>query len=138
MVSPAARATVVTLMPFVCVLTVVGTLVDRIVVGHTPASQINLRLRSSSRLAEVGGLDYPRYAIDADGVRVNIPAPVRRVVSQEWSIDEYLYTLLPPERVVGVSLAAYEPAFSNIADIATRLRPPVAADVESVIGMHPD
>jgi len=138
MVSPAARATVVALMPCVCVLTVVGALVDRMVVGDAPASQINLRPRSSSRLAEVGGFDYPRYAIDADGVRIDIPAPVRRVVSQEWSLDEYLYTLLPPERVVGVSLAAYEPAFSNIADVAARLRPPVAADVESVIGMHPD
>ncbi len=138
MVNPAARATLATLMPLVCVLTAVGAVVDRSVARGAPASQINLRPRSSARVGEVGGLDYPRHAIDADGVRLDIATPVRRVVSQEWSLDEYLYALLPPERVVGVSQAAYEPAFSNIADLATRFRPSVAADVEAVIGMHPD
>ena len=50
----------------------------------------------------------PRHATGADDVRVTIAGPAARVVSQDSAIDEYLYSIVSPERVVGVSQSAFE------------------------------
>ena len=55
----------------------------------------------------IEGTAYPRHATGADDVRTAIAAAPRRIVSQSWSTDEYLYSIVPPERVVGVSDTAY-------------------------------
>ena len=57
---------------------------------------------------------YPRYATGSDEVRTRIDRPPQRIVSQFWSVDEYLYAIVPPERVVGVSETAYLAASSNV------------------------
>jgi iron complex transport system substrate-binding protein len=84
------------------------------------------------------GLSYPRQAVGADEVGVTIDAPARRVVSQSWSADEFLYTVVPPERIVGVSDSAYQDRFSNVFEIARRYRPVVASDPERVLRADPD
>lgn len=86
----------------------------------------------------VEGDAYPRHAIGADGVRTAIEAPPRRLVSQSLSSDEFLYAIVPPERVVGVSDAAFESKFSNVHQVAMQYRPIVALDPERILRVRPD
>jgi iron complex transport system substrate-binding protein len=81
---------------------------------------------------------FPRHATGADGVRVRIPHPPRRIVSQDPHADEYLYAVVPPERIVGVSLSAYDSRFSNVAALAARHRPGISRDPEAVVRLEPD
>lgn len=87
---------------------------------------------------ELGSRAYPREAIDADGFRVRIDKPPRRIASQYWSIDEYLYAVIPPERVVAVSNSAYLNGISNVLDQVTKWKPVVATDPERVLRANPD
>src|ERR1700730_7171516 len=57
-------------------------------------------------LVRTGGLQYPREAVDSDGFTVRITHPAHRVVSQSWSIDEWVYSVVPPRDVVAVSESA--------------------------------
>jgi cobalamin transport system substrate-binding protein len=84
------------------------------------------------------GQDYPRQAIDSDGFTVSVPGPARRIVSQYWSIDEYVYTVVPPERVIAVSESAYLPGISNVYHHVQRFRPAIATDLERVLRLSPD
>ena len=85
-----------------------------------------------------GSLKYPRVAVDSDLFRVRIAKPARRIVSQYWSIDEYLYSVVPPERVVAVSQSAYDRRISNVYPFAERFRPVIATDPEKVLRQDPD
>jgi iron complex transport system substrate-binding protein len=86
----------------------------------------------------MGGLAYPRESIDSDGFRVKIKRPPQRIVSQFYSIDEFLYSLLPPQRVVAVSASAYQPTVSNISAYAQKYHPVIASDPERVLQLKPD
>jgi iron complex transport system substrate-binding protein len=81
---------------------------------------------------------YPRHATGADNVRTTIARPPQRIVSQFWSIDEYLYALVPPERVVGVSETAVLESSSNVLDFVTAFRPVIATNPETVLRANPD
>lgn len=81
---------------------------------------------------------YPRSATGADDVRVTISAPPRRIVSQSWATDDFLYAVVPPERVVGVSEAAYLERISNLTELVQRHKPVVSTDVERVLRADPD
>ena len=81
---------------------------------------------------------YPRYATGADDVRVRIDRPARRIVSQHAYADEYLYAVVPSERIVGVSETAYDRRFSNVFEYAARYHPIVASDPERVLLANPD
>ena len=81
---------------------------------------------------------YPRYATGADQVRVRIDRPPRRIVSQFWSIDEFLYAIVPPERIVAVSESAYSQASSNLLDLLGLIRPVVSSNPETVLRTNPD
>jgi iron complex transport system substrate-binding protein len=90
-----------------------------------------------------GPLAYPRTAIGADGIEVTIAAPPRRLVSAVWSIDEFLYAVAQPERVVGVSDSAYLRSMSNVHHQAEKYLPAVVAttggtDAERVLRANPD
>ena len=86
----------------------------------------------------IEGETYPRHATGADDVRTAIEAAPRRIVSQSWSTDELLYSVVPPERVVGVSDSVYQPRISNNLDVVRRYRPVVAGDPERVLRTDPD
>ena len=86
----------------------------------------------------VEGEAYPRHATGTDDVRTSIAAPPRRLASQSLSSDEFLYAVVPPERIVGVSEGAYQARFSNVYELAARYRPVVALDPEQVLRMRPD
>ena len=87
---------------------------------------------------ERGADPYPRAAADVQGHVVTIERPARRVVSQTWSTDEFLYSIVPPEQVVGVSASAYERRISNVYDLAEKFQPAIAASTEVVLNQNPD
>jgi iron complex transport system substrate-binding protein len=86
----------------------------------------------------MGSANYPREAIDRDGFRTRIPHPAHRIVSQYWSIDEYVYSVVPPETVVAVSESAYKKQYSNTYLFAERFRPVIAIEPEGVLRLSPD
>ncbi|MEO8480621.1 MAG: ABC transporter substrate-binding protein [Acidobacteriota bacterium] len=94
-----------------------------------------------SRGVDVVGIEgaaYPRYATGADRVRVRMDGAPMRIVSQFWSVDEYLYSLVEPERVVGVSETAYLQASSNVLPLVEHYRPVIAIEPEHVLRARPD
>lgn len=86
----------------------------------------------------MGSDSFPRSASGADDVPARVASPPARLVSQSMSTDEFLYAIVPPSRVVGVSQTAYQERISNVVELARRYRPLVAADVEVVLGLDPD
>ena len=82
--------------------------------------------------------EYPREAIDSDSFVVRVARPARRIVSQYWSIDEYVYSVVPPERVIAVSASAYDERISNVYAQAQKYRPLIASDPERVLHLDPD
>jgi iron complex transport system substrate-binding protein len=108
----------------------------------TPADQLTAPERPftsyGTHAVEIGPATYPREASGADGVVVRISSPPRRVVSQSMSSDEFLFAIVPPERIVGVSEAAYLQGISNVYELATKHTPIVASDVERVLRVEPD
>jgi iron complex transport system substrate-binding protein len=89
-------------------------------------------------VVQIGPRGYPRVAVGADGVAVTIASPPRRIVSAYWSADEFLYGLVPPARIVGVSETAYSQASSNVLPFVTRFHPVIATEVEHVLRANPD
>src|SRR5688572_9551473 len=86
----------------------------------------------------IGADAFPRSASGADEVAARVASPPARVVSQSMSTDEFLYAIVPPGRVVGVSQTAYQEPISNVVELARRYHPLVATDVEVVLGLEPD
>jgi iron complex transport system substrate-binding protein len=85
-----------------------------------------------------GAVDFPREATGPDNAVVRVVAPPRRIVSQSMSTDEFLFAIVPPERIVGVSEAAFMAGISNVYDTVTAHKPIVASDVERVLRSEPD
>jgi iron complex transport system substrate-binding protein len=113
------------------------------IVEHmTPASLLPPPERpfaaTGNPLVRIGQSSYPRHATGADDVQTTVGAPPHRLVSQSSSTDEFLYTVVPPERVVGVSENAYRESISNVYVLAQRYQPAVALDPERVLRLEPD
>jgi iron complex transport system substrate-binding protein len=101
--------------------------------------QLPLPMRDESDLRiHTGGTAYPREAIDSDGITVRIAKPAHRIVSQFWSIDDFVYSVAPPESVIAVSQSAYLPDISNVYPMTQKFHPVVATDVEKVVALDPD
>ena len=86
----------------------------------------------------IGAAAFPREARGADDVAAKVQSPPTRLVSQAMSTDEFLYAIVPPDRVVGVSQTAYEERISNVYEVARNYQPTVASDVEAVLRRQPD
>jgi cobalamin transport system substrate-binding protein len=87
---------------------------------------------------ETGALTYPRNCVDADGVRVTMAKPPQRIISQARSIEEYLYSIVPPESVIAVSAAAYERNSSDVYDYVEKYHPAMSPGVERALHLNPD
>jgi iron complex transport system substrate-binding protein len=85
-----------------------------------------------------GTTEYPRIATDAEGYPLKIAKPARRISSQYWSIDEYVYSVAPPQNVVSVSESAYDRSFSNVYQWAEMYHPAITTDPEAVLKLDPD
>jgi cobalamin transport system substrate-binding protein len=85
-----------------------------------------------------GRAQYPREAVDSDEITVSIARPAHRIVSQYWSIDEFVYSVLPAQDVVAVSQSAYLEEISNVYQSVQQYKPAIATDPERVVALDPD
>jgi cobalamin transport system substrate-binding protein len=85
-----------------------------------------------------GSEAYPRVATDAEGYALTIAKPTHRISSEYWSIDDYVYSVAPPQDVVSVSESAYDRSFSNVYESAEKYHPAITADPEVVLKLDPD
>lgn len=85
-----------------------------------------------------GRAQYPREAVDREEVTVSVARPAHRIVSQYWSIDEFVYSVLPAQDVVAVSESAYAEEISNVYRSVQQFKPAVATDPERVVALDPD
>ena len=81
---------------------------------------------------------WPRRYADAAGYVLTLDRPATRLVSNNWSADEFAYSVMRPEHVVGVSESAYERRISNVYRLAERYRPSVATSAEVILRLDPD
>jgi iron complex transport system substrate-binding protein len=130
-----------TLLPTLLLVTVVATIAAGVQRYASPAGGLQLPLahadEGDSRV-RMGDTKYPRRAIDSDDFTVQVSRPTQRIVSQYWAIDEYLYSVVPPQDVVAVSASAYLKSISNVYDQVEKFRPVVASDPERVLALDPD
>lgn len=121
----------------ISVVSLVAAAVERYA---APAGGLQLPVAGSGRpfMEQTGSLQYPRQAIDSDGVRVTVRRHASRIVSQYLSIDDFVYTVVPPEHVVAVSANAYQPAYSNVFQFVERFHPAISSDPETVLRLDPD
>src|SRR6185295_18281535 len=75
---------------------------------------------------------------DAEGYELRITKPAGRISSQYWSIDEFVYSIVPPQNVVSVSESAYDHSYSNVYPWAELYHPAITADPEAVLKLQPD
>lgn len=81
---------------------------------------------------------FPRTTRDTDDFEVRVARPARSVVSQYWSIDEFVYSVVPPVYVKGVSETAFLERISNVYPQVKRYGPVIATDPERVLRLNPD
>ena len=120
---------------------VVGMLAAAVGRYASPPGGLQLPIAATSEgsaAIRTGSLAYPREAIDSDNMRIPIPRPAHRIVSQYWSIDDYVYSVAPPESIVAVSQSAYARSYSNVYLLAEKFRPVIATDPERVLDLNPD
>jgi cobalamin transport system substrate-binding protein len=137
LIAPETRATLAPLS-FMVLVGVLGAAVQHYAAPPGGLQLPRARESEGSVEIETGSLQYPREAIDSDGVRARIPRQPHRIVSQFFSIEDYLYSIVPPERVIAVSANAYQPQFSNVYSFVERYRPAISTDPEQVVRLDPD
>jgi iron complex transport system substrate-binding protein len=104
-----------------------------------PASSLREPARTGGPSAPGNAADpFPRTVIDGSGLRVRIARTPMKLVSTDWAIDEFLYAVVPPERVAGVSDNAALERVSNVYGWVKQFQPIVANDAERVIRAQPD
>jgi iron complex transport system substrate-binding protein len=81
---------------------------------------------------------YPRQATDAEDYALTLAQPTHRISSEYWSIDDYVYSVAPPEDVVSVSESAYDRSVSNVYEWAEKHHPAITTDPEMILKLDPD
>lgn len=87
---------------------------------------------------QIGGPAYPRHAVDAEGYRITISKPPERIAVTEWTIEEFVYPVVRPERVVAVSRSAFDRKFSNVFPFAEQFKPTLSTNTENLLKVVPD
>lgn len=128
-------------LPVVCVLFAVSALGFGLHLSQAYTGPLDIPQTTPSDGPDhfmTGTAAYPRRAIDAEGHTVTIMRPPRRIASLQWKVDEFLYSVVPPESVIAVSAAAYDRKYSNVYPWAEKLNPIVGANAEVVLKLEPD
>ena len=86
----------------------------------------------------IGSKEYPRFIDDYEGYALKVSRPTRTIASQFWSIDDFVYSIVPPEEVVAVSEYAFEHDYSNVFQWADLFHPVVSTDPEVILKLDPD
>src|SRR5690606_12184229 len=82
---------------------------------------------------------FPRTVTDGLGREVTLDAPPQRIASVSLGADEILLALVGPERLLGVSYMAANPAISNVAGALEGVpRTDLSGDPELLISLDAD
>ncbi len=81
---------------------------------------------------------YPRTIYDSSGEKLVIPRRPSRIVSQTLGSDEVLFGVCAGDRIVGVSTAALDERYSNVAAQVRVRNLPIIKNPEQVIDLRPD
>ena len=81
---------------------------------------------------------FPRTVTDGGGRTVRLLAKPRRIVSQTLGTDEILFSMVPPDRLVGLSPLVHDPKYSNVWEIAAGHPAPVIDTAEDALRLKPD
>lgn len=91
---------------------------------------------------EIGPAEYPRQVVDSEGFELTIARPASAIAATEWTIEEFMYSIVPPEKIVAVSGAAYDRKYSNVYRLAEQYRPALigktSPNAELVIRANPE
>jgi len=110
--------------------------------GRVPAWAVGASLESDGeedRARLVGASDAARMLVDPMlGERIRISTRPRRIVSLTLASDVMLASLVPVERVVGVTALVDDPAYSRVARHYPDSIARVAASAEALLALEPD
>lgn len=98
-------------------------------------TDIHRELQAPSSLPGDG---FPRLAKDAHGDLLELRHPPKRIASQALTTDEFLFAIVPPDRIVATSRYAVDPRYSFVADLASRSDPVFTDDPEAITLQAPD
>lgn len=128
-------------VPPILLATLIGTVATAVDRLASPPGGLQLPRPASnygSSSIRIEAPTYPRESVDSDDLRVQVPAPARRIVSQSRTTDEYLYSIVPPQSVMAVSASAYQQNSSNVYSYAAKFHPALASDPERIARLDPD
>ena len=81
---------------------------------------------------------FPRVARDIHGDELELVRAPRAIASQSLVTDHFLFALVPPDRIVGVSNVAHDRRYSHVADMLRHMDVAIATDPEAVLRRGPD
>jgi iron complex transport system substrate-binding protein len=128
-------------LPPILLATLVGTVATAVDRLASPPGGLQLARPASnygSSSIHIEAPTYPRESVDSDDIRVRIPKPAHRIVSQSRTTDEYLYSIAPPSNILAVSGSAYQQSSSNVYSDVMKFHPVIASDPERVVSLDPD
>ena len=97
--------------------------------------------QSTEKVEETKGetSDYPRTFTDGRGVEVTLEEKPTRIVSTTLAIDEYLLSLVEPERIAAITQMATDAGISNVADVTDGVETKIeSVTAELVLSLNPD
>jgi iron complex transport system substrate-binding protein len=122
------------------VLTIIALLVA-LSVARVPLSAVQASLETdvASRRAQIRVEGERTVLEDATlSERVGLPRVPRRIVSLTLASDELLASLVPVERVIGVTPLVDDPSYSHAAGVYPATTPRVSASAEALLALSPD
>jgi iron complex transport system substrate-binding protein len=128
-------------LPPILLATLIGTIATAVDRLASPAGGLQLARPATnygSSSIRLQGPAYPRESVDSDDLRVQVPRPARRIVSQSRTTDEFLYTIVPPQTIMAVSASAYQQSSSNVYSYVSKFQPLLASDPERILRLDPD
>ena len=103
-------------------------------VGGAPAALS----REPEAPSAVTGDAFPRVVRDAHGDTLRLEQPPARLGSQALSTDEFLFAIVPADRIVVASPYAADTRYSFVADLAGATDSASAEDPESIVLRSPE
>ncbi len=119
-------------------LLLVSALVVSSLVSVTACGAVPVGSSPGASSSSVSATSYPLTITDDTGRKVTIPHRPTRIVSLTLGTDEILLQMVNPQRVVGVTQYASQPAMSFVADKVGQAAQLASANAEQVIALKPD
>jgi iron complex transport system substrate-binding protein len=104
----------------------------------TAACQPQTKEAPAAAAAKPPAAGFPRTVTDGAGREVRLAAKPVRIVSQTLGTDEILFSLVPPDRLVGLSPLVHDPKYSNVWEIAAGHPAPIIDTAEDALRLKPD